>query len=118
MHVSTALSLATLSTAVAANVCGLNGPGFPAPSNLASDTLFKSIIQNITNGLDIATKSGKAFGLDLATNETSYSIGVFDAGSTLFSYQHTADAIALGADSVKKVDGMFMSHHTLSGNAR
>lgn len=53
MHVSTALGLATLSTAAAANVCGLNGPGFPAPSNLASDTLFKSIIQNITNGLEV-----------------------------------------------------------------
>lgn len=105
MHLLTTLSLAALSAGAVADVCGLAGPAYPAPSNLASDALFKSIVKNVTATLDTATESGKAFGLDLATNTTSYSIGVFHTESTLLSYQHTADAVALGEDSVKAVDG-------------
>lgn len=115
MYALTSLTLAALTAQAVADTCGLAGPGFPAPSSLASDALFKSIVRNITVGLDTATKSGKAFGLDLATNETSYSIGVFDAGSTLLSYQHTADAFALAKDSVKAVDGKLNDHATFHG---
>lgn len=106
MRVFEAFSLAAVTLQALADTCGLRGPAYPAPTSLAADGPFQSLIRNITVGLDAATKAGSVSGLNLETNETSYSVGVFDTESTLLSYQHTAtNPLALAGDSVRAVDG-------------
>jgi len=105
MQLNTALYLAAIATQAVAVPCGLLGPAFPAPTNLAKDKAIAPVLKNITDSLSAAIKNGTALYTNLIANETSYSIGVFDTNSTIYSFQHTADEIALGKDSVKKVDG-------------
>jgi len=105
MQLNTALYLAAIANQALAVPCGLLGPAFPAPTNLAKDTTIAPVLKNITDSLSAAIKNGTALYTNLIANETSYSIGVFDTSSTILSWQHTADEITLGKDSVKHVDG-------------
>jgi hypothetical protein len=94
-----------LSTALAYSPCGIQGPDYPAPSGLAGDPVFQNIIEGITQSLDNATQQSSAMMTPLKSNETSYSVLVFDANSTLLSYHHTADAPSLAPESVSEVNG-------------
>lgn len=96
---------ALASSAVAFTPCPIQGPDFPAPSALTKDSVFRDVIKNISLSLDNATESSSALLTDLKANETSYSVAVFDAESTLLSYHHTADATALAPESVSNVTG-------------
>lgn len=107
---STILSLtALLSSAVAFTPCPLQGPDYPAPSGLASDPVFKDVVSKLTQNLDNAAEQSNALLTNLKANETSYSVVVFDAKSTLLSYHHTADALSLAPESVSEVTGMYAS---------
>jgi hypothetical protein len=94
-----------LSTAFAYSPCGIQGPDYAAPSGLAGDPVFQNIIEGIAQRLDNATDQSNAMMTPLKSNETSYSILVFDADSTLLSYHHTADAPSLAPASVAEVTG-------------
>jgi hypothetical protein len=94
-----------LSTALAYKPCAIQGPDYPAPSGLADDAVFQDIIKGIAQSLDNATEQSNALLTPLKSNETSYSVLVFDANSTLLSYHHTADALALAPESVSEVTG-------------
>ena len=105
---SATLSLSVLlSSALAFTPCPIQGPDYPAPSGLADDPVFKDVISKLTQGLDNATEQSNALLTNLKANETSYSVVVFDAKSTLLSYHHTADALTLAPESVTEVTGMF-----------
>jgi len=107
MIASTTLSLSVLlSSALAFTPCPIQGPDYPAPSGLADDPVFKDVISKLTQNLDNATEQSNALLTNLKANETSYSVVVFDAKSTLLSYHHTADALALAPESVSEVTGM------------
>lgn len=67
--------------------------------------MFKDVLANISRNLDNATEQSSAQLTDLKANETSYSVILFDAHSTLLSYHHTADAVALAPESVSEVSG-------------
>lgn len=95
-----------LSNALAYTPCAIQGPDYPTPSGLADDLVFKGVIDNMSQSLDNATTQSNALLTNLRANETSYSVIVFDADSTLLSYHHTADALALAPESVSKVTGM------------
>jgi len=103
LRLSALCSLALLSSALA--YCGIQGPDYPAPSGLADDPVFQDIIGNLTDSLGAAIKHSNALLTPLRSNETSYSILVFDADSTLLSYHHTADAPSLAPESVPEVNG-------------
>lgn len=105
MNLITTLTILALAERVVCKQCGLLGPAFPPPAGLASDTFFDQVLGNITDSLQNATETSNAQLTDLVANETSYSIGVFDANTTLLSFQHTADARTLANESVKAVDG-------------
>jgi hypothetical protein len=94
-----------LSNALAFTPCPIQGPDYPAPSGLAEDVAFKDVIDKISQSLDNATEQSNALLSNLRANETSYSVIVFDAKSTLLSYHHTADALALAPESVSEVTG-------------
>lgn len=94
-----------LSNALAFTPCPIQGPDYPAPSNLADDPVFKNVIDQLTQSLDNATEQSNALLTNLKANETSYSVVVFDAKSTLLSYHHTADALALAPESISEVTG-------------
>jgi hypothetical protein len=94
-----------LSNALAFTPCPIQGPDYPAPSGLAEDVAFKDVIDKISQSLDNATEQSNALLSNLRANETSYSVIVFDAKSTLLSYHHTADALALAPESVSEVSG-------------
>jgi hypothetical protein len=94
-----------LSNTLAFTPCPIQGPDYPAPSGLAEDVAFKDVIDKISQSLDNATEQSNALLSNLRANETSYSVIVFDAKSTLLSYHHTADALALAPESVSEVSG-------------
>jgi len=94
-----------ISTALAYSPCAIQGPDYPAPSGLAHDSVFQDVIKTITQNLENATEQSNALLTPLKSNETSYSVLIFDANSTLLSYHHTADALALAPESVSKVNG-------------
>lgn len=107
---STALFLSVLlSSALAFTPCPIQGPDYPAPSGLADDPVFKDVVSTLTQSLDNATEQSNALLTNLKANETSYSVVVFDAKSTLLSYHHTADALTLAPESVSEVTGMYAS---------
>jgi CubicO group peptidase (beta-lactamase class C family) len=107
MIASSTLSLSVLlSSALAFTPCPIQGPDYPAPSGLADDPVFKDVISKLTQSLDNATEQSNALLTNLKANETSYSVVVFDAKSTLLSYHHTADALTLAPESVSEVTGM------------
>lgn len=102
----TTLSLSLLlSCALAATPCPIQGPDYPSPSGLADDPIFKDVVSKLTQSLDNATEQSNALLTNLKANETSYSVIVFDAKSTLLSYHHTADALTLAPESVSEVTG-------------
>jgi hypothetical protein len=105
LRLSILCSSVLLSIAFAYSPCGIQGPDYPAPSGLAGDPVFQNIIEGITQRLDNATEQSNAMMTPLKSNETTYSILVFDADSTLLSYHHTADAPSLAPESVPKVTG-------------
>jgi hypothetical protein len=94
-----------LSTAFAYSPCGIQGPDYPAPSGLAGDPVFQNVIEDIAHTLDNATEQSIAMMTPFKSNETSYSVLIFDADSTLLSYHHTADAPSLAPESVPEVTG-------------
>lgn len=98
--------LAFASSAFAFTPCPIQGPDFPSPSDLTNDIILKNALNNITSSLDNATEASSALLTDLKSNETSYSVTIFDAESTLLSYHHTADALTLAPESVSNVTGM------------
>jgi hypothetical protein len=98
-----------LSNAFAFTPCPIQGPDYPAPSGLADDLVFKDIVNKISQSLDNATEQSNAQLTNLRANETSYSVIVFDTKSTLLSYHHTADALALAPESVSKVTGTYIA---------
>ena len=107
---STTLSLSVLlSSALAFTPCPIQGPDYPAPSGLADDPVFKDVVSKLTQSLDNATEQSNVLLTNLKANETSYSVVVFDAKSTLLSYHHTADALTLAPESVSEVTGMYAS---------
>ena len=102
----TSLSLSVLlSSSLAFTPCLIQGPDYPAPSGLANDPVFKDVVNKLTQSLDNATEQSNALLTNLKANETSYSVVVFDTKSTLLSYHHTADALALAPESVFEVTG-------------
>ena len=108
---SAILSLTVLlSSVVAFTPCPIQGPDYPAPSGLADDPVFKDVVSKLTQSLDNATEQSNALLTNLKANETSYSVVVFDAKSTLLSYHHTADALTLAPESVSEVTGMYASY--------
>jgi hypothetical protein len=98
-----------LSSALAFTPCPIQGPDYPEPSGLADDPVFKDVVSTLTQSLDNATEQSNALLTNLKANETSYSVVVFDAKSTLLSYHHTADALTLAPESVSEVTGMYAS---------
>lgn len=100
--------LLLLSSALAYTPCPIQGSDYPKPSGLADDPVFKEVLTKISQSLDNATAQSKALSTNLKANETSYSVVVFDAKSTLLSYHHTADDLALAPESVSKVTGTFV----------
>lgn len=89
---STTLPLSVLlSRALAFTPCPVQGPDYPAPSGFADDPVFKDVVSKLTRSLDNATEQNNALLTNLKANETSYSVVVFDAKSTLLSYHHTVD---------------------------
>ena len=108
---TTTFSLSVLlSSALAFTPCPIQGPDYPAPSGLADDPVFKDVVSKLTQSLDNATEQSNALLTNLKANETSYSVVVFDAKSTLLSYHHTADALTLAPESVSEVTGMYASY--------
>lgn len=107
-----------LFSASAFTPCPVQGPDYPGPSHLADDLVFKDVLANISRNLDNATEQSSAQLTDLKANETSYSAILFDTHSTLLSYHHTADAVALAPESVSEVSGTAMSpvYHCPSAN--
>lgn len=102
----TTLPLLLLTTsALAYTPCPIQGPDYPEPSGLADDSVFKEVVAKISQSLDNATAQSNALSTNLKANETSYSVIVFDAKSTLLSYHHTANVIALAPESVSEVTG-------------
>lgn len=100
------LSLSALvSSTLAFKPCPVQGPDCPAPSGLATDPVFEDVLNQITQSVENATEQSIAELTNLKANETSYSVIVFDVNSTVLSYHHTADAIALAPESVSHVDG-------------
>jgi CubicO group peptidase (beta-lactamase class C family) len=104
-----------LATTLAYSPCGIQGPDYPAPSGLAGDPVFQNIIEGITQSLDNATEQSNAMMTPLKSNETSYSVLIFDANSTLLSYHHTADAPSLAPESVPEVTGKTIVRVPFSG---
>ena len=103
---STTLSLSVLlSSALAYTPCPIQGPDYPAPCGLADDLVFEDVISKLTQSLNNATELSNALLTNLKANETSYSVVVFDANSTLLSYHHTADPPTLANESVSEVTG-------------
>jgi len=94
-----------LSSALAYSPCAIQGRDYPAPSGLSDDLGFQDIIESIAQSLANATEQSNALLTPLKSNETSYSVLVFDSNSTLLSYHHTADAPALAPESVSEVNG-------------
>ena len=89
---STALSLSVLVfSALAFTPCPIQGPDYPAPSGLAEDPVFKDVVSKLTQSVDNATEQNNALLTNPKASETSYSVVVFDAKSTLLSYHHAAD---------------------------
>ena len=80
-----------VSSALALTPCPIQGLDYPAPSGLADDPVFKDVVSKLTRSLDNATEQNDALLTNLKANETSYSVVVFDAKSTLLSYHHAAD---------------------------
>jgi hypothetical protein len=112
----TTLSLSfLLSNAIAFTPCAIQGPDYPSPSGLAEDPVFQDVIKQISQNLDNATEQSNIQLTNIKSNETSYSVIIFDANSTLLSYHHTADAPALAPESVSEVTG---THNTLSTSTR
>lgn len=105
LRLSVLCSSVLLSTAFAYSPCGIQGPDYPAPSRLTDDLVFQNVIGNLTDSLDAAVERSNALLTPLRSNETSYSVLVFDANSTLLSYHHTADAPSLAPESVPEVNG-------------
>jgi len=107
MIASATLSISVLlSSALAFTPCPIQGPDYPAPSRLADDAVFKDVVIKLTQSLDNATEQSNALLTNIKANETSYSVVVFDAKSTLMSYHHTANALTLAPESVSEVTGM------------
>lgn len=104
----TTLPLLLLLSYVLAYTPCLQGPDYPTPSGLADDPMFKEVVGKISRSLENATAQSNTLLTDLKANVTSYSVIVFDAKSTLLSYHHTADALALAPQSVPKVTGTFI----------
>ena len=103
----TFFSLALLQAVVFAYTpCRIQCPNYPAPSGLSDDSTFEEVIANVSGTIEDATKESKLLLTDLKANETSYSIAIFNGESTLFTYHHTADALALAPESVSEVNGM------------
>ena len=105
---STTLCLSgLLYSALAFTTCPIQGPDYPAPSSgLANDRVFENVVSKLTQSLDNATEQSNALLTNIKTNETSYSVVVFDAKSTLLSYHHPADALTLAPESVSEVTGV------------
>lgn len=105
LRASVSVLTAFTSLALSFKPCVIPGPDFPAPSELAKDSVFQGVLENISSSLDNATESSSALLTNLKSNETSYSVAVFDVESTLLSYHHTADALALAPKSVSNITG-------------
>ena len=107
---TTTFSLSVLlSSALAFTPCPIQGPDYPAPSGLADYPVFRDVVSKLTQSLDNDTEQSNALLTNLKANETSYSVVIFDAKSTLLSYHHTADALTLAPESVSEVTGMYAS---------
>ncbi|TKA63287.1 hypothetical protein B0A55_10225 [Friedmanniomyces simplex] len=102
-----ALLLATSSIAVSASTfkpCPVLGLVFAAPTSLCEADTFQAALKNLTATLGYASRSGglTPYGI-IPTDATSFSIGVFDTASTLFSYQYSSPVLQNGTAGVKNV---------------
>ncbi|KAK5675107.1 hypothetical protein LTS10_012181 [Elasticomyces elasticus] len=96
--------LAASSLAVSAyKPCPLLGPVFEAPDSLCEATIFQSALKNLTATLDYAGRSGVTPFGKIPSEATSFTVGIFDAESTLFSHQYSSAALKNGTAGVKTV---------------
>jgi CubicO group peptidase (beta-lactamase class C family) len=101
---ATAAMAATFSVSTPFTPCPILGPVFEPPTNLCNSTSFQAVLKNLSSTIDtIVSAAETPFGA-IPTNETSFSIGIFDAHETLFSYQHTAQVLQNSSQGVKTVD--------------
>ncbi|CAJ2501454.1 Uu.00g043070.m01.CDS01 [Anthostomella pinea] len=89
--------------AAAYRPCPILGPVFEKPTDLCDADIFQAAIKNLTTTLGVASKTAHTRYGSLPINTTSFSIGMFDAGSTLFSYQYSSPALEAGSAGVKQV---------------
>ncbi|KAK0735260.1 beta-lactamase/transpeptidase-like protein [Lasiosphaeria miniovina] len=101
------LAAVTARTALASPNCPPLGPVFEKPQNFNSSAAIRSALANLTQALTARDRDNSAAVL---ANTTSYSIEVFStSGDTpvVFSWHHTASALAASNSSaagVKRVD--------------
>jgi hypothetical protein len=96
--------LTTVSFVLADKPCPLLGPAFEAPTDLADAPIFRNALLKLQHTLDAAVANNTTpYGSWPAVNN-SFSIGIFNTESTsLFSYQHSAAALAKAEQGVKEV---------------
>lgn len=68
--------------------CGLLGPQFPQPSNLREITSIRTTATSFGKILSDAIESGQSRWGELDRADTSFSIGVFTAGTDDFLFEH------------------------------
>ncbi|KAK5738679.1 hypothetical protein LTR17_005811 [Elasticomyces elasticus] len=96
--------LAASSLAVSAyKPCPLLGPVFEAPDSLCEANIFQSALRNLTATLDYAGRSGVTPFGKIPSEATSFTVGIFDAESTLFSHQYSSPALKNDTAGVKTV---------------
>lgn len=83
--------------------CPILGPVFEPPSSLCTAEIFQSGLHNLTTSLDEAIKSSQTPFGPIVSNWTSFSIGIFNATDTLFSYQYSSPTLQKGTEGVKEV---------------
>jgi hypothetical protein len=99
----TAALATTLSVATAYKPCPPLGPVFQAPTSLCSDDIFQAALKNLTSILDNATASEISSYGPFAASTNSFSIGIYNADETLFSYQWTAPPLRNSSEGVRDI---------------
>jgi len=93
-------------TVAAARPCPIFGPGFPAPKNLSTSSIFGAASESFTSLIEsvIASSQSKYGPFDSKT--TTFSLQVFStaADTSLYEYHHTAPGLEYSGSGVREVD--------------
>jgi hypothetical protein len=100
-----ALLASFLTPALCYKPCPLLGAVFDQPHSLCEASIFQSALKNLSATLNYAGQTGQTPYGAFPNNITSFSIGVFDANSTLFSSQYSSPYLKNGTEGTKHVSG-------------